>query len=311
MKRLFCVFLICALLCGCSGAETAAEETYFAMDTVMTLKVWGKDAEEGISQIKALLRQLEDDWSATSGNSVIGRLNRGEDVTLDEAQAALLERVEDLSARTGGTFDPKMRSLSLAWGFLNQAYQVPTQEEIDAALAEEQWDLGAVVKGYAGQAAADLLAELDVDRAVLSLGGNVQTYGEKPDESPWQVAIQNPDGGDYLGTVSVTGTCSVVTSGDYQRYFEENGVKYHHILDPQTGRPADSGLRSVTVICRDGATADALSTALFVMGLEEGAAFWRESDDFEAVFILSDGSIFATEGAALSGCEFEVISREE
>lgn len=310
MKRLVCVLLICLLLPGCAG-ENYAESTTFAMDTVMTLQVWGGDAREGINAVTALLLQLQQDWSATEENSFPEKLNRGEDVTLDAQTQAFLERVEALSERTGGAFDPHMRSVSLAWGFFDQAYTVPTEAEIAAALAERQWDLGAAVKGYAGQQAAALLEALEIDRALLNLGGNVQTCGGKPDGSPWQIAIQNPAGGDYVGVVSVTGTASVVTSGDYQRYFERDGVRYHHILDPKTGYPANSGLSAVTVICRDGLTADCLSTALFVMGLEDGAEFWRESDDFEAVFITSAGEIYATEGAALSGCEYEVIRREK
>lgn len=315
MKRIVCLLLLFVLLCGCSADSAPVQETYFSMDTVMDLKVWGSDAREGIAQIEALLDRLASDWSATEEDSIISRMNRGEDVALSGEEADLLAQVEALSQRTGGAFHPKLRSLSLAWGFYNgenrnPGFVIPSDSEIAAAMAEQQWDLGGALKGYAGQQCANLLAQLEVDRAMLTLGGNVQTYGSKPGGAPWQIGIQDPDGEGYLGILSVTGTISVVTSGDYQRYFEKDGVTYHHILDPQTGRPADSGLRSVTVLCRDGLTADALSTALFVMGLEKAAQFWRESSDFEAVLVLASGEIYATEGANLSGCQFEVIHRE-
>lgn len=310
MRRLICLILICAMLCLCTGCERSAEETIFAMDTVMQLQVWGEDAEGAAKLLGDLLQKLEDRWSATAGNSVLGQLNRGVDPELTGEDAELLERVVELSGRTGGAFDPKLYSVSLLWGFYNEAHHVPAEAELTAAMAESKWDLGAALKGYAGMQCVQMLERADVDRAILNLGGNVQTYGEKPDGTPWSIGIQDPEGGDYLGVVSVVGTMAVVTSGDYQRYFEQDGVRYHHILDPETGKPAQSGLRSVTVICRDGLTADALSTALFVMGLEEATEFWRQSDDFEAVFITTDGNVYATQGAALSGCEYEVISRE-
>ncbi|MGN0978495.1 MAG: FAD:protein FMN transferase [Faecousia sp.] len=310
MKRLFSLILVMVvLLCGCSKASEPVRQTVFCMDTVMDLQVWGKDADSAIERITGKLKELERDWSATSQDSLLSRLNRGEDPGFSREQARLLERIEELSRRTGGAFDPHLRALSEAWGFYGEEHHVPSPEDIAAAMEESQWDLGAALKGFAGQECAGLLAELNVDRAMLVLGGNVQTYGQKPDGNPWQIGIQDPDGGDNLGILSVNGTASVVTSGDYQRYFEEGGVRYHHILDPETGYPANSGLRSVTVICRDGLTADCLSTALFVMGLEGGGAFWRESDDFEAVFVTTDGTIYATEGAALSGCSYEVIPR--
>ena len=276
----------------------------------MQFQIWGRDSEIGYGRIITKLQELESSWSATSADSVLWQLNNDNNLfQLDPGQAALLDKAEKLSIRTDGAFNPRMRLLSETWGFYNEQHRIPTQVEISNAMADPQWDLGGALKGYAGQKCAELLAELKIDRALLNLGGNVQTYGSKPDGSPWKVGIQNPDGGDYLGIVSVTGTMAVVTSGDYQRYFEKDDVRYHHILDPETGCPADTGLRSVTVICEDGMTADALSTALFVMGLEKGSDFWRESNDFEAVFITEDGTIHATEGAILSGCAYEVISR--
>lgn len=308
MKRLLSLILACALLlCGCEPSPR--DYTWFAMNTVMQLRIWGDDAAEGYGRIIAELTDLDRCWSATSQDSILWQLNNDPMFQPDPEQTDLLESIGQLSLRTGGAFDPKMRCLSEAWGFYNEQHRVPSQEEIYAALAHPQWDLGGALKGYAGQQCVQILESLDIRRAMLNLGGNIQTYGEKADGSPWQIGIQNPDGGDYLGIVSVTGTRSIVTSGDYQRYFEEDGVRYHHILDPQTGYPADSGLRSVTVICRDGLTADCLSTALFVMGLEEGAEFWRQSDDFEAVWIAEEGTIYATSGANLSGCTFEVITR--
>lgn len=310
MKRLLCLLIICGLLSGCTG-ETKAQETHFVMDTVMDLQLWGADAHTGCDRIKTMLNELEQDWSATNEASVLSLLNRGEEVLLDEQQKALLEGVEQLSERTGGAFDPTMGAVSRVWGFYDQQYRVPMELEISTAMSQELWDLGAALKGYAGDRAVEIMKQLDIDRAVLNFGGNVQTYGSKPGGERWQIGIQNPDGSGSLGIISVEGTMSIVTSGDYQRYFEQGGVRYHHILDPETGYPAASGLRSVTVICRDGLTADALSTALFVMGLEQATAFWRQSADFEAVFVLRSGQVYATEGASLSGCEFEVISREK
>jgi len=312
MKRMLALFLMILMLWGCTVNEIHTERftTIFAMDTVMTMDIWGEDAQLAATSIAARIAELEKDWSATNGDSILSRVNRGDNVELSEAAKEMLSQVEALSRRTDGAFDPKLRAVSELWGFYNDEHRVPAHEAVLDALKERQWDLGAAMKGYAAEECIALLSELEIDRAMLNLGGNIQTYGEKPDGSPWLVAIQNPDlSEDYLGIVSVTGTMAVVTSGDYQRYFEQDGVRYHHILDPETGYPADSGLRSVTVICRSGLTADALSTALFVMGLEEATEFWRESDDFEAVFVTAEGKIYATEGAMLSGCVFEVIKR--
>lgn len=308
MKRFFALVLaLSLLLCGCESKPE--EKTIFCMDTVMDFKIWGNDAYEACTRLPVELQGLEYRWSAHSEHSILAELNKGKELGFGTESSEVFGRVEEIRKLTGGAFDPQMKAVSEAWGFYNEQHRIPSQAEIDAALAEEKWDLGGALKGYAGQKCVELLEELEISRALLNLGGNVQTYGEKPDGSPWQVGIQNPDGGDYVGIISVTGTMAVVTSGDYQRYFEVDGVRYHHILDPQTGYPADSGLRSVTIICEDGLTADCFSTALFVMGLEQASDFWRNNPGFEAVFITTDGSIYATEGVALSGCSYEVISR--
>lgn len=304
MRKWVCALLAVLVLCLSGCAEAHTKKTLFAMDTIMELQVWGAESEEAVQQLSQMITETENTWSSQKSDSLVARLNRRE--TVDHP---LLQQLVTLYARTNGAFDPLLGGAMEAWGFRSKAYTVPTQEQLKAGLQAQLWDLGGAVKGYTGTLAVQCLEELDVDRAILNLGGNIQTYGQKPDGAPWTIAIQNPDGGDYLGMLSVVGTKAVVTSGDYQRYFEKDGVRYHHILNPETGMPAQTGLRAVTVICEDGLTADVLSTALFVMGLEEAKTLWRYSMDFEAVFVTDTGKIYATAGAALSGCEYEVIQR--
>ena len=233
-----------------------------------------------------------------------------------------------LSNRTGGALDPCLYPVTKLWGFTTGHYRVPEQAEIQEALAHTgskqlilknscahlaagaQMDLGAVGKGWAGRLAAEYLEKGEgVTGGLLSLGGNVQTYGEKPGGAPWQIGIQDPAGAGTLGTLSLQGTWAVVTSGGYQRYFEAGGVRYCHILDPETGAPARAGLASVTVVAEDGLLADGLSTALYIMGLEKASDFWREGRDFEAVFCTEAGTVYVTAGLAdrFSGCAFEEI----
>lgn len=141
---------------------------------------------------------------------------------------------------------------------------------------------------------ADILQAHGVTSAVVSLGGNVYVCGAKPDGSAWNVGIQDPTSSGYAATVALT-DCFAVTSGGYQRYYvAEDGTVYQHIIDPRTGRPADSDLLSVTVISDDGTAADAYSTALYVMGEQEAVSFWRAHGGFELILITADGRLLYT-----------------
>ena len=159
-------------------------------------------------------------------------------------------------------------------------------------------DFGGIAKGYASERVMERYRECDITSGMVSLGGNVQVLGEKPDGSAWRVGIQDPEGtrGEQVAVLEVT-DCAVVTSGGYERYFEEDGNTYIHILDPVTGYPAERDLASVTVISEDGTLADALSTALYIMGFDDAVSYWRAHEgEFETVLITDQGTIFVTEG---------------
>ena len=293
------------------------EKQLFAMDTVMLLTAYGDRYEAALDAAVDTINGLAADLDPEKEGGSLYALNAeaGGPVIVSADCAAVLDTAMDVWSETGGALDPALYPVIKAWGFTTGEYRVPDQGSLDALLAGKdtgaiaisgdtvtmpagmELSLGAVAKGYAAQKAAEAMAAAGAEHAILSLGGNVQTLGEtRPDGKSWQVAVTDPsDTGAYVGTLSV-GQTAVVTSGGYQRYFDEDGVRYIHILDPATGRPADNDLLSVTVVTADGARADALSTALFVLGSEGALDYAAAHGDVEAVLITKDGRVIVTGG---------------
>ena len=317
MKKYFISAMLSALLflTGCS-AESSPEPvqgTFFAMDTVMDFTIYGESGL--IDQSESLIASLESLVSVTDADSELYAINQTGSGTLTGKASSLMEQALEICRRTDGALDLSIYPIVRAWGFTTGSYQVPDEAEIQALLPLVDYrkiqydaadgdvtlpegmkiDLGSVAKGYAGQLAAQMLREHGVQSALLNLGGNVQTVGAKPDGSPWQIGIKDPQGEDAMMVLSVEDQ-AVVTSGGYERYFEQDGQTYWHVMDPSTGHPADSGLISVTIVGDEGVVCDGLSTALFVMGLEKAADLWAQSCDFEAVFVTASGEVYITEG---------------
>ncbi len=336
MKRLLPLLLTLMLLTGCGDSSTQKQEkTVYAMDTVMTLTVYGKNGETALMNGTKEIHRLDALLSTTLEGSEIARINRDRDAIVSPETGLLLQRALEIAEMTDGAFDPTVYPLMKAWGFASENgennYRIPQNVRsllslVDARKVRLQeitegdnagtfrvtfpatepmgLDLGGIAKGYTSQKVLETIQTAGADTAVISLGGNVGVMGTKPDGSPWTVGIRDPNGeeSDYLATLSLSGQAQpqyVITSGGYERYFEQDGVRYHHILDPSTGYPADTGLLSVTVVSSDGTLADALSTALFVMGKDKAQNFWQQhSGEFD--MILYDGTtLYVTPGVTL------------
>lgn len=317
------LLLILCILTGCSRQPVSYAATDICMGTVVNQTVYtvGEDETGNITEL--VLRLEEDELSWRIPGSTVAKLNAsapGSSVSLSKELWEELLLLQEVSGQSGGAFDITLGCLIRLWNIDGQALtdsgetQIPTEEEIDRALEQSgynkvllkdgcitleggiQLDLGAAGKGIACDRIGDYLKETDVSGAVISVGGSIITYGEKPDGSPWQVGIINPeDTSRLLGTLSLTGEWYISTSGDYERYIEADGIRYHHILDPASGYPAESNMRSVTVVAKSGTLSDALSTACFVLGLEEGMALAAHFDA-ETVFVDRDGNIYLSEG---------------
>ena len=291
----------------------------FAMDTVVSETLYTSGADIN-TQIGEKLREMETTLlSWTEENSQISQLNNADGKTMEVSDdlAADLEKIRQLSQDSNGAFDPTLGKIIRLWDIAGENPHVPDQSEIDTLLPEVGYekiqvdgnnvtlldgctlDLGAVGKGMGCDQIMDYLqTQPDVFGMILNLGGSsVMTYGEKPDGSSWKVALTDPrdtEGG-YLGAITLDANQFLSTSGDYEKYFIEDGIRYHHILDPKTGYPVKNGLTSVTIVCDQGYLADGLSTACFVLGLDAAKPL-LEKYDAEAVFVDEDKNVYVTSG---------------
>lgn len=318
-----------------SSDAVRVDKEAFVLDTVIQLSIWTNDdiSEEEAQKIlndgEKLCRDYENMFSKSIEKSDVYQLNHadGKEITVHPQTAFLISESIRFSKLSEGYFDITILPLKELWDFKSENPKVPSRESIDKELKKVDYrnieigkkavlknnpsiegtnislqnkamiDLGGIAKGFIADELAHLFKERGVTKGIINLGGNILMIGEKEPGTPWRVGIQDPDGmqNSFVGSVEICNQ-SVVTSGVYERFFEQDGKIFHHLLDPFEGKPADSGLVSVSILSDKSLDGDALSTACFVLGLEKGMALVEKLDGIEAIFITTDGDFHQTSG---------------
>lgn len=313
----FCTAILCCvfLLSGCM--KKIPDQTFYALDTIIQLRQLEGAGTEAAKQAQIRVEELENLLSCHKAESDIWRINEqpyGQPVMVAPETYTLLQRAKEISLKTEGRFDVTIKPLADLWN-VKQAEKPPAENDIWNAMDQVGFpnlilqedgtvirlshgtkvDLGGMAKGMIADELKQLLQEAGVQRGIIDLGGSITVIGEKANGKPWTVGIKNPfETGTSYAKLTVTDT-SVVTSGGYERYFTYEGKDYHHIFDPYTGYPAESGLKSVTVVAQDTALADALSTAAYVGGRER-ALEWAKAYGVDMVLVENDKTVWITDG---------------
>ena len=332
--KAFSVLILIIMLVGCSNENEVntskttstttvndtipASKEFFAMDTYMEVNAYGDNGEKAVAKAEKEVNKLDSILSTGKSTSEISKLNKNKKQVVSADTMSLIKESVKISKETNNAFNPTIYPLMELWGFTTKNYYVPKDNEIKPLLNymeidnikiderknevsfkdnKMKIDLGAIAKGYTSSKIIDIFKENNIKSGMVTLGGNVQVLGKKPDGSLWKVGIQNPIGEDeYLGVLQ-TSDKAVITSGGYERNFTKNGKTYHHILDPSNGYPANNGLTSVTIISSDGTLADALSTSLFVMGKDKAIDFYKKTNyDFDFILYTSNDKLIISEG---------------
>ena len=307
---------------GCSDSDdTPRSRTAFYFGTPCTITLLERAPESTYNRVFTRLEEIERRMSITLEASEVSQINREagiKAVRVSRDTFHVIEQGVQFSQLTGGGFDISVGPLVTLWNIGSDHPVVPAPERIREKLSlvgfqhirldretrevflEERGmmlDLGGIAKGYAAEEAGRILAELGIRRAIVDIGGNILVLGSKPGNRPWRVGVQDPlqPRGAYCGILELKAS-SAVTSGVYERFFEIDGRRYHHILDTGDGYPVENDLLSVTIVSRDSLTADALSTGLFVFGLQKGMRVAEQIEGLEAVFVTKDRRIHLTSG---------------
>ena len=325
LKILLAFFLIAGIFITINLKPKKVTRTAFLLDTYITVTAYGKNAENAVDKAIDKVAEIDGLLSCFNPESEIFRLNENSYLKVSPETFDLISRAVELSKKTDGAFDITVKPIMDLWGFGSEPQSVPEEDKLKEKLALVDYkniildkkensvsfknkgmkiDLGGIAKGYAADCAAKVLKENGAENAYLDFGGNVVTIGKMPKgllgiekSRSFVIGIQDPlkERGEIFEKVTAKGEkCAVVTSGGYERYFEENGEKYHHIIDPKTGKQPKNEILSVTVVSDSSETADALSTAFFVSG-EEFAKTKKELFK-EVIFYKTSGEIIKITG---------------
>ena len=327
-KYIVPIMLLVLIMTGCKNnqgvnSSEPLSRTEFLMDTVMTVRIYDNKKEKTLDKVFNRLEEIESKMSATIESSDVNKINQNagiEPVTVHPDTYFVIEKAIYYAEISDGAYDPTIAPLVDLWGVKSgetERDEIPTDKEIEKIkplvdyknlqllennkifLKEKHTkiNLGSIVKGYAADEVRRILLENDVNIAMIDLGGNIFAHGVKADNSSWKIGIQNPleYTGNFLGILQVKDK-SIVTSGDYERYFVYNDKKYHHILDTTTGYPVDNEIMGVSILSEKSIDGDCLSTTLFALGLDKGMELVNSIEGAEAIFIAKDKTIYLSEG---------------
>ncbi|WP_315117945.1 FAD:protein FMN transferase [uncultured Clostridium sp.] len=325
-KSVLGIILSSFLLLTSCGQKVAKEEPYvtrenYLLGTIVELKVYGENAEKATNRAMDVISSIDDLMSPNKPNSEVSQINSNSGknyVKVSDDTLNVIKKSLYYSSLSEGAFDVTVGPLVNIWGIGTDHARVPSEKEIKEKLSLINYkdieideknesiklkrngqgiDLGAIAKGYAADKVKEVLAEEGIKTAFINLGGNVVTLGKKTDGSDWNIGVQDPleTRGGYFAILKASNK-SIVSSGNYERFFEKDGIRYHHILDTKTGYPSNNELMATTIISEESIDGDALSTSIFVLGLDKGMKLIEGLKDVEAVFVTKDKKVYTTSG---------------